>query len=48
MLFKPTRGLKPKKQIAHFQIHKDMQQKNSSGKLSNIANLLSKVLGNQD
>ena len=46
--FKPTRGLKPKKQIVHFQIHKDMKPNNSSGKLSNIANLSSKVLGNQD
>ena len=26
--FKPTRGLKPKKQIAHFQIHKDMKPNN--------------------
>ena len=25
VLFKPTRGLKPKKQIVHFQIHKDMK-----------------------
>ena len=46
--FKLTRGLKPKKQIVHFQIHKDMKPKNSSGKLSYIANLSSKVLGNQD
>ena len=42
--FKPTRGLKPKKQIVHFQIHKDMKPNNSSGKLSNLANLSSKVL----
>ena len=46
--FKPTRGLKPKKQIVHFQIHKDTKPNNSSGKQSNIANLSSKVLGNQD
>ena len=42
--FKPTRVLKPKKQIVHFQIHKDMKPNNSSGKLSNIANLSSKAL----
>ena len=41
--FKPTRGLKPKKQIAHFQIHKDMKPNNSSGKLSYIANLSSNI-----
>ena len=46
--FKPTRGLKPKKQIVHFQIHKDMKPRNLSGKLSYVANLSSKVLGNQD
>ena len=48
MPIKPTRGLKPKKQIVHFQIHKDMEPKNSSGKLSNIADSSSKVLGKQD
>ena len=48
VLFKPTRGLKHKKQIVHFQIHKDTKPKNSSEKLSYIANLSSKVLGNQD
>ena len=46
--FKPTGGLKPKKQIVYFQIHSDMKPKNSSRKLSNIANLSSKVLRNQD
>ena len=46
--FKPTRVLKPKKHIVHFQIQKDIKPNNSSGKLSNIANLSSKVLGIQD
>ena len=45
---KPTRVLKPGKQIVHFQIHKDMKPNNASGKLSNIANLSSELLGNQD